>query len=82
MQLAIALSEDKDIFRGITLFEKQMTHNTPDIDLVSNNENFGLIVHSFSAFFQPNRILTSIKGCNSVANLLNLKLYNKRRACQ
>ena len=35
--LAIALSEDKDI-QGITVFEKLMVHNDPDIDLVSDNE--------------------------------------------
>ena len=33
----IALSEDKDIFRGITLFEKLMVHNNSDVDLVSDN---------------------------------------------
>ena len=32
--LVIALSEDKDI----TVFEKLMVHNDPDIDLVSDNE--------------------------------------------
>ena len=35
--LTITLSEDKDI-RGITVFEKLMVHNDPDIDLVSDNE--------------------------------------------
>ena len=34
---AIALSEDKDIFRGITMFEKLMVHNNPDRDLASDN---------------------------------------------
>ena len=33
----LALSEDKDIFRGITLFEKLMSHNNEDIDLVNDN---------------------------------------------
>ena len=38
--LAIALSEDKDIhmYKGITVFEKLVVHNDPDIDLVSDNE--------------------------------------------
>ena len=35
---AIELSENKDIYRGITVFENLMVHNTPDIDLVSDNE--------------------------------------------
>ena len=34
---AIALSEDKYIFRGITLFEKLMAGNNPEIDLVNDN---------------------------------------------
>ena len=34
----ITLSEDKDIFRSITLYEKLMSHNNPNIDLVSDNE--------------------------------------------
>ena len=29
----IAISEDKDIFRGISLFEKLMTCNNPSIDM-------------------------------------------------
>ena len=57
--LAIALSEDKDIFRGITLFEKLMSRNNPYIYQLSKNQ-----------------ILTSIKGCNSVANLRKMTLYN------
>ena len=36
--LAMALSEDM-IYRGITVFEKLMVHNNPDIDLVSDNEH-------------------------------------------
>ena len=41
---AITLSEDKDIYRGINVFEKKkhtpklMVHNNPDIDLVIGNE--------------------------------------------
>ena len=35
---AIAISEDKDTFRGINLFEKLMTSNNPYIDLVNDNE--------------------------------------------
>ena len=34
---AIALPEDKDIFRGRTLFEKLMKHNNHNIDLVNDN---------------------------------------------
>ena len=33
----IALSEDKDIFRSIILFEKLMAGNNPDVDLVNDN---------------------------------------------
>ena len=32
----IALSEGKNIFRGISMFEKLMAHNNPDVDLVSD----------------------------------------------
>ena len=35
---AIALSEGKNIFRGIPMFEKLMAHNNPDVDLVSDYE--------------------------------------------
>ena len=38
VNLFIALSEGKDIFRGITLFEKLMAHNNPNVDLVSDNK--------------------------------------------
>ena len=34
----IAISEDKDICRGISLFEKLMTGNNPSIDLENDNE--------------------------------------------
>ena len=34
---AIALSEDKDIFWGISLFEKLMACNNPDLDLININ---------------------------------------------
>ena len=34
----IALPEDKDIIRGITLFEKLMAHNNQDIDIDNDNE--------------------------------------------
>ena len=33
----IALSEDKDIFRSMTLFEKLMAGNNPDVDLINGN---------------------------------------------
>ena len=33
-----AMSEDKDIFRGINLFEKLMACNNPAIDLVNDNK--------------------------------------------
>ena len=31
-------SEGKYIFRDITMFEKLIAHNDPDVDLVSDNE--------------------------------------------
>ena len=34
---AIAQSEDKDILRGISLFEKLMACNNSDVDLVNDN---------------------------------------------
>ena len=34
----IAIPEDKDIFRGISLFEKLMTCNNPSIDLENDSE--------------------------------------------
>ena len=49
----MALSEDKDIFRGITPFEKLMEGNNPDIDLVNGNMytkhygNFSVITREF-----------------------------------
>ena len=70
---AIAISEDKDIFRGITRFERLMAGNNPDIDLVMK-----MCVQSLVKFCQfilkilsLNQILTKIKGRNPVANLLS-----------
>ena len=34
----MALLEDKDTFRGITLFEELTARNSPDIDLANDNE--------------------------------------------
>ena len=46
---AIAFQRTKT-YRGITLFEKLMVHNNPDIDLVSDNEykKFGQILFIYS----------------------------------
>ena len=37
---AIALSEDKDIQGHSYIFENLMVHNNPDIDLVSDNNEY------------------------------------------
>ena len=58
-----------------------MVHNNPDVDLVSDIEYtkfFNLV--KFCLFIlkilNQNHILMSIKGCNSVANLQKMTLYN------
>ena len=75
---AIALSEDKDIHGGITVFETLMVHYNTDIDFVSDNEYKNLV--KFCLFIlkilSKKQILTSIKGRNSVANLQKMTLYN------
>ena len=72
---AIALSENKDIFRSISLFKKLMAGNNPDV-----NSNVYTKFCKFCQFIlkilSKNQILTSIKGCNSVANLQKMTLYN------
>ena len=47
---AMVLSEDKDIFRSITLFDKLMAGNNPDVDLVNGNMyiKFGYILFFYS----------------------------------
>ena len=51
-----ALPEDKHIFSGITLFEKLMASNNPDIDLVNDNEytKFCQLLFIHSQYFAPN----------------------------
>ena len=50
----------------------------PNLDLINVNVHtkFGLILFSLYQDIEQNESLTSIKGCNSVANLRKMKLYN------
>ena len=56
--------------------EKQLF--TTDVDLVNDDvyTKFGLILSIHLKILSKNRILTSIKGSNSVANLRKTKIYN------
>ena len=56
---------------------KTTVYNT-DVDLVNDNvyTNFGLILSIRSKILSKNRILTSIKGSNSFANLQKTMIYN------
>ena len=60
------------------MFEKLMVHNNPDIDVVSDNENKKMVkLCLFIVKVLSNtQILSSIKGCNSVANVQIMMLYN------
>ena len=59
------------------MIEKLMVHNNPDIDVFSDNENKKMvklclfIVKVLSKI----QILSSIKGCNSVASVQIMMLY-------
>ena len=66
---------------------QKMMHNNPNLDLVNVNVPLCTCTQNlvtFSPFILGNKILTSIKGCNSVANLQmqmtgnnsNLDLFN------
>ena len=57
-----------------------MTHYNPNLDLININVYtiFGLILFILCQNIEQNRILTSIKGRNSVANLRKMKLYNPK----
>ena len=72
------LSEDKDIFRGITLFERLMSHDNLDIDLVNDNvyTKVGIFCPFIIKILSKNQILTSIKDHNYVVNLRKMMLYN------
>ena len=56
---------------------KTTIYNT-EVDLVNDDvyTKFGLILSIRSQDMSKNRILTSIKGSNSVANLQKTKIYN------
>ena len=55
-----------------------MTLYNPNLDLINVNlhTQFGLILFVFCQDIEQNKILTSIKVRNSVANLRKMKLYN------
>ena len=55
-----------------------MTLYNPNLDLINVNvyTKFGLILSIPCQDIEQNEILTSIKGCNSVADLRKMKLYN------
>ena len=57
---AIALSEDNDIFRGITLFEKLMVRNNSDVDLVNDKciQNLVKLCPFILKILSENQILT------------------------
>ena len=50
LTIAVVISEDKDAFRAITLFEKLMSRNKPYIDLVNDNEFTKIWLNSFHSF--------------------------------
>ena len=56
---------------------KQLFSNN-DVDFVNDDvyTKFGLILSIHSKILSKNRILTSNKGSNSVANLRKAKIYN------
>ena len=55
-----------------------MTLYNPNLDLINVNvyTKFGFILSILCQDIEQNEILTSMKGCNSVANLRKMKLYN------
>ena len=58
---------------------RKMTIYNTNLDLVHDNvyTKFGWILcHPFSRYWAKKQFLTSIKGCNSVANLWKMTLYN------
>ena len=70
--MAIALSEDKDIFRGITLFEKLIVHNNSDVDNISDNK---YTKFWFNSFYNSQDI-------ERTTNSNNDALKSQRRSCQ
>ena len=56
----------------------KMAVYNPNLDFINVNvyTKFGLILFILCQDSTENKILTSMKGCNSVANLQNLRLYN------
>ena len=59
--------------------KKTKIYNT-NLDLVTDNvyTNFGLILSILLKILSKNKILTSIKGRNSVANLQKIMIYNTK----
>ena len=55
-----------------------MTLYIPNLDLINVNvyTKFGLILFILCQDIEQNKVLTSINGRNSVANLRKMKLYN------
>ena len=64
----------------VFLSNERRTYN-PNLDLINVNvyTNFGLILFSLCQDIEQNEILTPIKGRNSVANLIKMKLYNPNK---
>ena len=74
----MALSEDKDIFSNCDATLQKMILYIPNVDLVNDKfyTKFGLNKSIRSQDNEKKRILTSIKGHNSVANLQKMTIYN------